>query len=378
MTTSNAVRRSLSRLANLTEQEDPAFVDYRRKVDRLRTLHLPMRRREEALKTRMKALIAHVLSGEDDGSGRGEGNYLAILGPSGAGKTRLCERVFATFEGLATFEDEEGTCRPLITVRAPRPCGSREFAIILLHALGISHDNFPGLEDMSRVKAWGMVRRLLAESGTLIIHIDEFQHVAAAEPEDAEEVVDTLKNVSQQNDHPISLVLSGLPEIRDFIAGHFANTQITRRDRFFEIPRLDIERDRVKLTEFVGEIAAAAGLEDRTRNHPDFLDRLAHASTNQLGRFGIVATLAANEALLLRDEVLEPGHFAEAIRLLTLCPDESNVFLVSDWPDMSVWPDDDAARRFVAEDEDAFYANGRKTRKKSRTAAATPNRIAAE
>ncbi|WP_024352473.1 MULTISPECIES: hypothetical protein [Aurantimonas] len=97
-----------------------------------------------------------------------------------------------------------------------------------------------------------------------------------------------------------------------------------------------------------------------------------------MGRFGIVATLAANEALLLRDEVLEPGHFAEAIRLLTLCPDESNVFLVSDWPDMSVWPDDDAARRFVAEDEDAFYANGRKTRKKSRTAAATPNRIAAE
>ena len=268
MTRQSAVRRSLAHLADMTDREDPAFADYRRKVDRLRTLHLPMRRREEALALRMKALIAHVLSGEeesDDGRrDRGEGNFLTVLGPSGAGKTRLCERVFAQFEGLKTFEDEEGTVRPLIAIRAPRPCGSREFAIVMLHALGMNAGNFPGVGDITRVRAWEMVRRLLVESGTLIVHIDEFQHVADADAEDSIDVVDTLKNISQQTDNPVSLVFSGLPEIRDFIAGRFGNAQVMRRDRFFEVPALVLGRDDARLDEFVETIAEAAGLENRT------------------------------------------------------------------------------------------------------------------
>ncbi|TFF19870.1 hypothetical protein E3C22_19595 [Jiella endophytica] len=357
MPPSSAVQRSLARLAEVTEREDPAFAEYRRKIERLKTLHLPMARREKALSMRLKALIAHVLATGPDGERREEGNFLAVLGPSGAGKTRLCDRVFSSFEGLRTFEDDEGTVRPLITIRAPRPCESREFAIIMLQALGMRQENFPGVADLTRVRAWAMVRRLLVECGTLIVHVDEFQHVAEADLIDAEEVVDTLKNISQQTDNPVSLVFSGLPKIQGFIAGRFGNPQVMRRDNFFEVPPLDIARDRRKLIDYVAEVARTAGLADRTATQGDFVERLVHASTGQLGRFGILASLAANEALLLRDETLEPGHFAEAVRLLTLCADEQNVFLVSDWPEMAVWPDDPQTAILIARDEEEFYAS---------------------
>ena len=81
-----------------------------------------------------------------------------------------------------------------------------------------------------------------------------------------------------------------------------------------------------------------------------------------MGRFGIVATLAANEALLLRDTTLEPSHFAEAIRLLTLCSDEENVFMSPDWPEMPVWPDDPQTANMLARTADEYFASDKERR----------------
>lgn len=259
-----------------------------------------------------------------------EGKILALLGNSGAGKSRSLARVFKKhpeFFGPA----EAGKERYLISIKAPSPCLPRLVAERILRAAGYQHQRIQ--RELKENVAWDMVHQQLPICGVRLIHIDEFQHVSQRNNEEQRQKVrDCLKDVMQIPDFPVSFIVSGLPEIKEFVE---PDNQIKRRTRFVVFHPLNYERDRQFLETMMNEyVVKRAGLEIDLRG--DLVKRLIHAASAQNGIFIEYLLEGIEQTLLLERNVLDISCFEDVYAVRSGCLPEENVFTAKKWQSIDV------------------------------------------
>jgi lysozyme family protein len=126
---------------------------------------------------------------------------LAILGETGAGKTRLIE-AWLKQSGLRRSETPQGSVIPYLYVSVPTKASIKGTASAFLHTLG---DPNPG-----RGTQWNMVTRLhnfIKECRVQMIFVDEFQHIVDKETKRVlHAVADFLKDIINQTRVPMILI----------------------------------------------------------------------------------------------------------------------------------------------------------------------------
>lgn len=259
------------------------------------------------------------------GGRRPEGRALVVIGESGAGKTHALRRLISRRKEFDPQPMEIGPTMPLVSITAPSPCTLKQLANELLHALG-----YPRERDVRENVAWNRVRDQLQLRQVMVVHIDEMQH-AVRFPDSAEtqKVSDTLKNVMQQTDWPVRLILSGLPALGQFVR---RDVQLWRRCRFITFEALHFPTDEKGLRHIVRTVAMhGAGLNPVGLDDSEFLARLCHAAEGQFGRVIEICRAAAEDAIGAGSAVLTVSDFASAYATTTGCSPADNLFLVRDW-----------------------------------------------
>jgi hypothetical protein len=296
-------------------------------IERLRTQYAKSPR-DKILAEAIDALLETAVQREDlsrppgfDNRARGGG--LAIVGPTGVGKSRALERYFKKHPILQRYQDPVSTS-PLISVTAPSPCTSMQLARMILRESG-----YPIERDLPAHRLWELVWERMDLLKRFILHIDELQHVVQHMSEkDKQEVANLLKHAMYGR--RISLIVSGVDALVAFLE---FDPQLLRRltIKRFEPLGADTISD---LERAVKDCANAAGLtldiEDLSER-PDFYARLARAGLNAFGYSITVAHLAIEQALKTGSSVLNREHFTTVFAKKTGLALDRNVFRANNW-----------------------------------------------
>lgn len=207
-----------------------------------------------------------------------EGRGIAVIGESGSGKTTAVRRVLSRMD---LSDTEPGELR-WISIRVPTPATQKDLARAILQAL-----EFPILRDTTASRMWDLVAHHLELRKCWLIHLDEGQELGGRGSEiEKAAVINALKSLMQIRGWPVSLIISGTPELNDLL---MQDPQLSRRCfivRFPPVTEFDsCEEVRGLVAAYSGlaNIAMTQGLSD-----VEFVPRLIHAGREQ---FGIVVEL---------------------------------------------------------------------------------------
>lgn len=248
---------------------------------------------------------------------------LVITGESGAGKTTLLRKVLGAPRPGANS-------MPILSQQLPAPGTQLTLGRALLDKLG-----YPISDHAKEHVVWDTVRRQLALADVDILHLDEVQNITGrATRKDARKLLDGLRARLIDAEHPVILVLSGLPEIAPFLAG---DTQIRRRADFMALETLTPE-DIPTLTEVLNNLGGKANLE--VDHEGDLVPRLMHAAGRQFGTAMEMCVEAALRAVrpvdafgtrLPRERRLGRSHFGAVYAGRSGNAPFANPFLAQDW-----------------------------------------------
>ena len=182
--------------------------------------------RDNELEWELISLVEASLSSSD--GGESEGRALMVIGEAGVGKSRALRRAFDMRGELRSAEDSS----PLVRIIAPSPCTLKQLGRELLKGLG-----YPIEQDLKEHLVWEKVRSKLRLRRVRLVWIDEMHH--AMRGTEVQKLRDTVKNVMQQPEWPVSFVLSGMPALSDFFQGDF---QFQRRKRVIYFYSLEFPR----------------------------------------------------------------------------------------------------------------------------------------
>ncbi|WP_237478168.1 TniB family NTP-binding protein [Lichenibacterium dinghuense] len=279
----------------------------------------------------VRRLVDDLLAGTAAGR---EGRAILLAGRTGAGKSSIAGKALRDNAGLGEVGVDEV---PVLSVVVPAPCTLKQLARQVARDLG-----YPMAGDPREHNAWERVRYLLADANVRILHLDEIQHITStANAPEAVKVLNVLKGLMIDPRHPVSLLLSGLPEVIKFVE---KDGQVRRRCHFVHVGRIASDENAV----VADAVAAMAGKVD-LKVPDDFLKvivpRLVHAAEGQFGTAMDLAATAIERALVPRGdkgERLPPAasldirHFAETYQLRTGAPSFADPFTASDWKKIDV------------------------------------------
>lgn len=158
---------------------------------------------------------------------------IALVGGSGSGKSTLIRHLHESRSDLVIAEGED-PCE-FASQLVPSPATMKFVGTAILHALG-----YPLARDKSAPVIWGMVADQLQRRKTLFLHLDEAQDLARFQTDrERQSVVNTLKSMMENRTWPVSLILSGTPELKKIIN---QDPQLARRIYPVAIPRLTVPR----------------------------------------------------------------------------------------------------------------------------------------
>jgi hypothetical protein len=315
----------------------------------VRSIHLETSH-DKALRTALDRLLDSIhfeLSFADDGSSpevenRG-GRAIIVVGFPGAGKSRAVKHALRTrpeFEGFG----HRGAWSPVLSIVAPSPFSLAALGTEIVKALGYETETL-----IKQTKVWPMVRNLVRDQKVRVIHIDEAQHMdEIVSPVMKTEIRNTLKRLMQQEEWPVWLILSGLPETARFIQSDGSLQRRIEVVRFeslrFEADddgNADVDHIRVVINRIAApcpEMVPAGLLTD------EFIHRLLHAATYQ---FGILVELVQDAIALALDRhdpeaypagpVVDKVDFADVYSDRTgVLSDDLNPFIADRWLDITV------------------------------------------
>ena len=250
-----------------------------------------------------------------------EGRGIAVVGESGSGKTTAVQRILRRMD---LSDTESGELR-WISIRVPTPATQKDLARAILQVL-----DFPIMRDTTASRMWDLVAHHLQLRKCWLIHLDEGQELGGrgSETEKAA-VINALKSLMQIPDWPVSLIVSGTPELNDLL---MQDPQLSRRFfvvRFLAVTEFDA------CDEVRGLMAGYAGLADiplaPDLSDVEFVPRLIHAGREQ---FGIVVELiigAITRALAEKKPALGLKDFARFYAERTGDVSARNPFLIPDF-----------------------------------------------
>lgn len=198
---------------------------------------------------------------------------MIATGATGAGKSRALARLIQGFPELAWSEDRR--VRPHVRLSVRGPATLKSVGLGLLGVLG-----YPMAPETLEHVVWHRVGRHLADAGTRVLVLDEFQNCSSrAKADEAVRIRDTLKSLLESDDPPIVIILAGLPEIDGFIG---MDKQVLRRARATGFETVEVE-DADVVTAVVAKLAAMVDVAVPDDFGGEIVPRLLHASGGQLG-----------------------------------------------------------------------------------------------
>ncbi|MES0881770.1 ATP-binding protein [Roseibium sp. SCP14] len=279
-----------------------------------------------------------------------EGRAVAVVGSSGLGKSRSLERAF---QGLGMSELESNV--RIISLKAPSPCNLKQLGIAILKAL-----KFEIQGDIRENVIWQLVREQLKLRGIRFLHIDELQHLTQLDsPYEATKVCDTFKGLMQDNEWPVWLVLSGMPNLASVIE---RDVQLRRRCTFVRLERMSSNADDLKTVQrIVKNYCKKAGLSDENLPMLDLCSRLLHGSDGRFGCLIEIVQEALFKAMRARRKHSLIGDFELAYEDRTGCRPEHNVFAEEvEWQNVDV-------RNTLYPDEAEFAGTRKPTKRRRKT-----------
>ncbi len=250
-------------------------------------------------------------------------------GHSGAGKSRLVDEALSR-RGSTLMR--RGRTLPLLYQEVPGPCTLLTLGRELLRTLG-----YPVANRALEHEVWDVVRAQLALADVSVLYLDEIQNVTeGANAREAPRILNTLKNLMKRREHPVILVMAGLPSFTGFAED---DVQVRRRINFVPLETLTLA-DAPTINAAVERLAQFAGLRLGDGFEAGVVPRLIHAGQSQ---FGITMELAVDAVLcaarplakdgthLPRAAVLDVSHFAATFARRTGNATFANPFVVPNW-----------------------------------------------
>jgi hypothetical protein len=270
-----------------------------------------------------------------------EAKLLVVLGRSGAGKSTSLRRLLSNHPDFPEYAEQHNlrgnvdsskqyATWPLLTVRAPSPCKLVELARATLTPLGYPLDRV-----IDGSFAWHRTRARLRMKGTRLLHIDEMQHVTqTANAIEMPKIADTIKALLIDALWPISIIISGTPELESFLN---SDLQIAGRIQdliHFEpiSPIADARRIAAIAKDLCSHTPLSLVAPDQDFQ---FWSRLIHAANCQFGKsielFIDTIAYVLGRCAIDHDFRLKLDDFAAVYARTHACGPAANPFIAPDW-----------------------------------------------
>lgn len=252
---------------------------------------------------------------------------MALIGPTGVGKTTALKRLFAKHAAFSGYRDVSSGS-PLILFSAPSPCTVIQLGRRLLLATG-----YPLERDLPAHRLFELAGKRLNSTGKIVLAIEEFQHVVHnVSLRDQQLVADILKALMEIE--RITVIISGIETLRPFLA---LDPQLDRRLTKVYFDQLEFE-DHDLINDTLRSYVEAANIElDQIEARTKALvPRLIHASRYAFGLS--VENIIKAIARCKQDgaSVLKVEHFATMYAAGTGKSASENPFIVDRWHEVSV------------------------------------------
>ncbi len=256
---------------------------------------------------------------------------LVILGHSGTGKTDGTK--FALSQSGLDLTVVGDNPRPVIIVKLSADATLKGLYLDVLRAFGWTKPS----KGESAQSLWVHIANYIRDLKTVVIVLDEIQHVRAAGPSDRAKLQDFLKSLVQQSDNAIIPILVGMPSFQEVLV---SDTQFRRRYKQIHMRRLNPAIDQRTAIRTLARFVTAADLSmDKTVKSRDFAARLLHASNYAFGHLCVFCRTATKKALLSRSHEVTIAHFEVAYRSATGCPPAVNPFVALDFQSIPIGDD---------------------------------------
>jgi hypothetical protein len=252
---------------------------------------------------------------------------LALVAPTGAGKSRTLKWVFSELERIAASPGSNGSVN-ILSVRVRTPANLRTAAEAVMGQIGypvpirnLTEATVPGL--------WEKVHFQLKAQKVCILHLDEAQDIwGNANKPQRVAANNTLKSLTQNAVWPAIVILSGTEELKEMLN---QDQQLARRIKPTEILPIAKATDAKTVRAVITSFTSEAGLVSFKEADTKFLDRFFVACCNRLGIAIRLVIGAIKQAILADDPGLMDQHFALAYADIPECDAQMNPFLSDDW-----------------------------------------------
>lgn len=285
--------------------------------------------RDQRLHSMLRTMVANV---EDCRKGVGSRQRaLFIIGDSGSGKSFSLKYHFGRipeFQPRANEFDE--IVNPLLSIEAPKPCTTKDFAIAILEAMGL-----PTNDRLTESRLYSLVKTQLKTRGILYLHVDEAQHLIRHNKESAiHDVQDRLKSLIQIEDWPLHTIYSGVPDLAALLT---SDPQLANRSHVLRYMPQKSDTDKYWIKDALRKIAqeiSKLSVPDEVLSD-DFISRLCHSAQGGLGK--IIETIQAACILVMEKNksALDVRAFAHVYQENSGCLPEHNIFRVQRWSEIS-------------------------------------------
>lgn len=251
-----------------------------------------------------------------------EGRGLIVTGGTRSGKSHEIKsllRAFAADKG----ELNGGFQRKYIRVSLRSTVSWKHLGSAFLRAL-----NYPAdLDHRSSDMIWRRVEGLLQRGNIMLVHIDECQHLLIDKsPKDTSVILNGLKDLMKRSDWPIMPILSGVPELLDYVNTNDQLTALLQPITFSDIAYSEGSLN--EIDNILVQFAEIVDLDPSEVRNEEVYNRMIHASLRRWGRlFELIIESLAHVAATDRKQ-LEINDFAETFRRWTGVPRGANVFLI--------------------------------------------------
>ncbi len=286
--------------------------------------------RERKLATEFNLLIQNATECRDPNlppslDNRGEGRGLALIGPTGVGKTRSLRTLFKNHPVIEGYRDPASPS-PLLWLSAPSPCTITQLGRRILFASG-----YPVERELPAHRLFELAGQRLNAMGKPVLAIEEFQHVTHnTSDRDQQTVADILKHLMEAE--RISVIISGIETLKPFLA---LDSQLDRRMSKVYFNRLE-PTDIDTLADIVHGYVEQAGMEIAYSDADALFPRLMHASLYALG-LSIENTIAAIAwAKQSGAGTLNKAHFSATYAAKSGKPASENPYEAERWYEVKV------------------------------------------
>jgi len=229
-----------------------------------------------------------------------------LLGPSGAGKTRLAKRMKAT---RPVVQEGERTVVPVLMISMPANPTIIGVCKLLLDELGQRYARNSTEADLGY-----QLKTILRKIGTCMLIIDEAQHLVDGKKiaKSPAMVADWIKQM--MNDVQMSVTLVGVPRGQSVMR---SNNQLARRfGKRVHLKGFSInnERERDRLNNVLAKIMSESGYSGNSDylRRPSTLQMVYYATNGRLGYITALLAGALWTAVESGDDCLDRRHFETA------------------------------------------------------------------